>query len=114
MVGVACYPAQMPTLRLFLESELNDAMNLRRKLRNALLVLLLAAGALIGWETVDVDNGDGNWVRLESQFRFAWEPVLPANQRTNLRRFAGVKVHRWYCYGLSFAHSEYHFPKSTP
>ena len=89
-------------------------MNFRRKLRNALLVLLVAAGTLLGWETVDVDNGDGKWVRLEARFRFAWGPVLSADERTKLQRFDGVIVDRWYCYGLSFSHSEFHFPKSTP
>lgn len=89
-------------------------MNFRRKLINAAMVLLVGAGALVGRETVDVDNGDGRWVRLESRFGFAWQPVLSASKRTDLHRFAGVKVHRWYCYGLSFEHSEHHFPKPTP
>jgi len=89
-------------------------MNFRRNLRNALVILLIGVGALLGWETVDVDNGDGKWVRLESRFRFAWGPVLSADERTNLQRFASVNVDCWYCYGLSFWHSEYHFPKLTP
>jgi hypothetical protein len=89
-------------------------MNLRRTIRNVILVALVISGALLGWEVVKVDDGSGNWRRIETRFRFAWEPVISASERTDLQTYAGVSITRWYCYGLSFAHSEFRFPKSMP
>lgn len=81
----------------------------RHLIRASLLAVLIGLGAIVGRETVEVNDGTGEWDRVSSRFVLPWQPSWAASELPKMDQHAGVRVTRWQCYGLAFRHTQHHY-----
>lgn len=74
----------------------------------------LALGGALGFESVERQDPEGNWVLVEKRFLWIWNPARTAKDASPAGPNASVRLKRWHGFGLHFHLSEYHIAQRDP